>query len=170
MYIKQKNGRYVEEQFPDMDQITKTGWSWGSTTLDFDNDADPDLYITNGNMSKETAKDYCTTYWRHDVYTGNSISNDVLKEFFVDLTYDIESNGISWNPFETNHLVMNLDGKNFIKIGYLLGVSMENDSRCVVSEDIDNDGMTDLIVSTTRHHSYAFSYKNIVFLSNFLSF
>ena len=154
MYIKQKNGKFIEKQFPDMDQLTKTGWSWGATTLDFDNDTDPDLYITNGNMSKETAKDYCTTYWRHDIYTGNSVSNDVLKDFFADLTYNIESNGISWNPFETNHLVMNLDGKNFIKIGYLLGVSLENDSRCVVSEDIDNDGMTDLIVSTTRHHSY----------------
>ena len=62
--------KFIEKQFPDMDQLTKTGWSWGATTLDFDNDTDPDLYITNGNMSKETAKDYCTTYWRHDVYTG----------------------------------------------------------------------------------------------------
>lgn len=154
MYIKQKNGKFTEKQFPDMDQIAKTGWSWGATTIDFDNDSDPDLYVTNGNMSKETAKDYCSTYWRHDVYTGNSISNDVLKDFFAEITYNVESSGMSWNPFESNHLIMNLNGENFIKIGYLLGVSLEKDSRCVVSEDIDNDGLTDLIVSTTRHHSY----------------
>ena len=61
---------------------------------------------------------------------------------------------MSWNPFETNHLIMNLDGNEFIKIGYLFGVSFENDSRCTISGDIDNDGLTDLIFSTTRHHSY----------------
>ena len=154
MYIKQENGQYVEEQFPDMNQISKTGWSWGATTFDFDNDGDPDIYVTNGNMSKKTAKDYCTTYWRHDVYTGNSVSNDVLKDFFADLTYNIESEGISWNPFETNHLIMNINGKDFLKIGFLLGVALENDSRSIVSEDINNDGMVDLVVSTTRHHSY----------------
>lgn len=148
------NGKYYEYPFKNMNEIVKTGWSWGVTTMDFDNDTDPDLYITNGNMSKKTAKDYCSVYWRHDVYTGNSQSNKVLKDFFADLTYNIESEGMSWNPFETNHLIMNLGGKEFINIGYLYGVSLENDSRCVISGDIDNDGMTDLVVSTTRHHSY----------------
>ena len=61
---------------------------------------------------------------------------------------------MSWNPFETNHLIMNLNGNDFIKIGYLYDVALENDSRCTISDDIDNDGLTDIIVSTTRHHSY----------------
>jgi len=154
LYTKMNNGKYYEYPFKNMNEIVKTGWSWGVTTMDFDNDTDPDLYITNGNMSKKTAKDYCSVYWRHDVYTGNSQSNKVLKDFFADLTYNIESEGMSWNPFETNHLIMNLGGKDFINIGYLYGVALENDSRCVISGDIDNDGMTDLVVSTTRHHSY----------------
>ena len=83
-----------------------------------------------------TAKDYCSVYWRHDVYTGNSESNKVLKDFFADLTYNIELEGMSWNPFETNHLIMNLNGKDFIKIGYLYDVALENDSRCTISDDI----------------------------------
>ena len=154
LYTKTKNGNYQEYPFESINEIVKTGWSWGVTSMDMDNDMDPDLYITNGNMSKKTAKDYCSVYWRHDVYTGNSQSNKVLKDFFADLTYNIELEGMSWNPFETNHLIMNLDGNDFIKIGYLYDVALENDSRCTISDDIDNDGLTDLIVSTTRHHSY----------------
>ena len=154
LYTNLGNGNFHEYPFKNINELVKTGWSWGVTTFDFDNDADPDIYITNGNMSKKTAKDYCSVYWRHDVYTGNSQSNEVLKDFFADLTYNIELEGMSWNPFETNHLIMNLNGREFIKIGYLFGVSLENDSRCTISGDIDNDGLTDLIFSTTRHHSY----------------
>ena len=154
LYTKTKNDGYEEYPFDNINEIVKTGWSWGVTSMDMDNDMDPDLYITNGNMSKKTAKDYCSVYWRHDVYTGNSQSNRVLKDFFADLTYNIELEGMSWNPFETNHLIMNLNGKDFIKIGYLYDVALENDSRCTISDDIDNDGLTDIIVSTTRHHSY----------------
>ena len=154
LYTKTKNGNYEEYPFESINEIVKTGWSWGVTSMDMDNDMDPDLYITNGNMSKKTAKDYCSVYWRHDVYTGNSQSNKVLKDFFADLTYNIELEGMSWNPFETNHLIMNLNGNDFIKIGYLYDVALENDSRCTISDDIDNDGLTDIIVSTTRHHSY----------------
>ena len=154
LYTKTKNGNYEEYPFESINEIVKTGWSWGVTSMDMDNDMDPDLYITNGNMSKKTAKDYCSVYWRHDVYTGNSQSNKVLKDFFADLTYNIELEGMSWNPFETNHLIMNLNGNDFIKIGYLYDVALENDSRCTISDDINNDGLTDIIVSTTRHHSY----------------
>ena len=154
LYSKTKNGNYEEYPYDNINELVKTGWSWGVTSLDIDNDKDIDLYVTNGNMSKKTAKDYCSVYWRHDVYTGNSQSNKVLKDFFADLTYNIELEGMSWNPFETNHLILNLNGNDFMKIGYLYDVALENDSRCTISDDINNDGLTDIIVSTTRHHSY----------------
>ena len=56
-----------------------------------------------------------------------------VKDFFADLTYNIELEGMSWNPFETNHLIMNLNGNDFIKIGYLYDVALENDSRCTIA-------------------------------------
>ena len=46
------------EQAPFNDKVARTGWSWGCSTLDFDNDGDRDLYIANGNVSSKSCKDY----------------------------------------------------------------------------------------------------------------
>ncbi|MDP6424765.1 MAG: VCBS repeat-containing protein, partial [Planctomycetota bacterium] len=62
-------------QSPHNDRVARTGWAWGSTAFDFDNDGDEDIYVGNGNISGKTAQDYCTHFWRHDIYEGNSRSD-----------------------------------------------------------------------------------------------
>ena len=41
---------------------------------------------------------------------------------------------------------MNEGGKSFMNVGYLMGVALENDSRNVLSDDLDGDGRVDLLV------------------------
>ena len=60
MYLS-KGGAF--EQHPRNDQVARSGWSWGSTTFDPDNDGDHDLFIANGYQSGKSCKDYCTRYW-----------------------------------------------------------------------------------------------------------
>ena len=72
-------------QAPYNDLLARTGWSWGCTAFDFDNDGDEDLYIANGHLSRKSCKDYCTTFWRHDIYTGGSKEDPLLKTFFDEL-------------------------------------------------------------------------------------
>ena len=77
MFLATANGGF--EQAPFNNQVNRSGWSWGSTTLDADNDGRHDLYVCNGFMSGESCKDYCTRYWTHDVYTGASEEDEELK-------------------------------------------------------------------------------------------
>src|SRR6185295_4130024 len=52
------------------DQLAKTGWSWGTTAFDFDNNGMTDVYVTNGHISGESVEDYEPHIWTHDIYVG----------------------------------------------------------------------------------------------------
>lgn len=132
-------------QAPFNDQVARTGWSWGSASFDFDNDADVDIYVANGHRSNQTAKDYCSRFWTHDNYTGSSEHDPQFVDFFQEVL-EKEFSSISWNGFEHNCLLMNKSGSGFKKVGILMGVAFEFDSRNVISDDFDRDGRRDLLV------------------------
>ena len=140
-----RNGAF--EQAPFNANVARTGWSWGSTTLDFDNDGDQDIYVVNGQTSGKTTKDYCTRFWCHDVYyKRGERPDDAIRDLFGKMAPLFSGNGISWNGYEHNALLMNLDGNEFINIGFLMDVSFEFDSRAAVSADFDGDGRVDIAV------------------------
>src|SRR5439155_9538734 len=60
----------------------------------------------------------------------------------------LRGSGQSYGGYEKNRLLMNLSGKGFVEVGYLMGVAMEEDCRNVVADDLDGDGRADLIVTT----------------------
>ena len=147
------------------DGVSRSGWSWGSTAWDFDNDGDRDIFVANGHMSRKSAKDYCTTYWRHDIYEGNSKHNPVMELLFAESQKGFVD--VSWNPFEHKVLFMNEGGGKYLNVAYLLGIGFEYDGRCVVSEDLDGDGKTDMLVSELRwdsatgeKHPFVHVYRN----------
>jgi hypothetical protein len=125
--------------------VARTGWSWGASSFDFDNDGDKDIFVTNGHYSGKSSQDYCTTFWRHDIYEEGSedLSKDIL---FQKQTEDLRKADISWNGYEHKVLLMNQGGEGFINIAFLLGVAMEYDARSVIADDLDADGRVDLMV------------------------
>ena len=132
-------------QAPYNHQVARAGWSWGVTGADFDLDGDRDLFIANGHLSRDSAKDYCTTFWRHDIFSGSSKQDCVLDKYFEGTLSELTHN--SWNGFEHNVFYLNLPGEGFANVAFLLGVSHEFDSRVVVGTDFDADGRTDLLVT-----------------------
>ena len=129
------------------DDVARTGWSWGTSAPDFDNDGDPDIFVANGHLSGTTCRDYCTTYWRRDVYLASSREDAVYKELFAKHGM---TNQVSWNGFEHDVLFMNEGGKSFLNVAHLMGVAFEFDSRGVISEDFNGDGKMDLVVAEQR--------------------
>ena len=145
LYLGREDARFSIA--PGTEQVARTGWSWGVASADFDNDGDDEIYVANGHLSGETTQDYCTVFWTHDIYTGDSAPDPQLAGFFDEMIADWHSTGISWNGFEHNKLYLSGGGRSFVEIGYLMGVAFEFDARTVLDMDIDADGRVDLLVS-----------------------
>ena len=134
------------ELAPFNDQVARTGWSWGTSSFDFDNDGDTDIFVANGHISGESTQDYCTTFWRHDIYTDDSQENAARENLFQFVMTPLYNTAISWNGYEHKVLWMNEGGGRFTNVAYLLGVAFEYDGRAVVADDLDADGNVDLLV------------------------
>jgi hypothetical protein len=127
-------------------QVARTGWTWGTTAFDFDNDGDPDLFTANGHVSGESVKDYYPNFWCHDVYEGTSEPNEALGVLFTEKMKGLAMGKESWDGHQKNHLLMNRSGKGFVNVAFLMGVADAFDGRSAVSGDLDLDGRVDLVV------------------------
>ena len=142
LYFGGKNG-FQQPKFSD--DVARTGWSWGTGAADFDNDGDLDIYVANGHLSGNSALDYCTRFWCHDVYTGTSKPNETLETFFSGKLSGLGSN-YSWNGFEHNHLFLSDNNTGYNNVAFLFGTAFEFDARAVVAADINADGRNDILV------------------------
>ena len=145
MYLASGAASYRQPDFKD--SVARSGWSWGTSSLDFDSDGDMDIYVANGHRSGASTKDYCTQFWCHDIYTGNSEPNQAVNGLFAQT---LLSQGESWDGYQKNHLFMNQSGENFMNVAFLMNAALGEDSRSVLSDDFDADGRPDILVTTTH--------------------
>ena len=143
MYLRDGDG-YAAPAFAD--QVARTGWSWGCTSRDFDNDGDVDIYVANGHISGKSSQDYCTKFWCHDMYAGGERPNAALDSFFQSTLLKGLGHSYSWNGYEHNALLSNGGGTAFLNTNYLNGAAFEFDARAVVADDLNRDGKVDLLV------------------------
>jgi len=144
MFLGDSRGGLAEAPFNDT--ISRTGWSWGCTALDADNDGRRDIYVTNGNVSGKTCKDYCTTFWRHDIFAKTTRATLALDTFYEKTVGAVGSGQMSWNGFEHNVLFLNGGNGSFENVAFLMDMAHEYDSRGALSEDLDGDGRAELLV------------------------
>lgn len=135
-------------QTPLNDSIARSGWSWGCSAFDFDNDGFPDVYIANGHTSAPSVREYEPQFWMHDIYVGNSTTSLVVNAYYGSKFARTRGKEISYGGYEKNRLYWNQRAAAFVEIGHLLGVALEQDSRNVVADDLDGDGRVDLLVTT----------------------
>ncbi|HET6408370.1 MAG TPA: VCBS repeat-containing protein, partial [Chthoniobacteraceae bacterium] len=153
LFFGSADGRFVQR--PLSAQVARTGWSWGSSAADFNNDGFPDLYIANGHATRASTHDYESEFWLHDVYVGTSRENSVTDTYFRQKLKTAVDSGHSYGGYERNRLFLNLAGTNFVEVAHLFGLSLPEDSRNVAAQDLDRDGRLDLIVTTFEQHPIA---------------
>lgn len=142
LYLGRAEGGY---EFTALSEsVARTGWSWGCTTFDFDNDGFPDIYVGNGMESRGSVRDYESEYWLHDAFVGNSREDSAAYLYFSAKFARTRGRGQSYGGHERNRLFLNNGGERFVEAAHLMGVGLENDTRNVVSGDFDGDGLVDL--------------------------
>jgi hypothetical protein len=146
LYIAQPNGGF--EQTPLSHSIAHSGWSWGCSAFDFDNDAFPDVYISNGLETKQTVREYEPQFWLHDLFIDESVDDVSSSDYRLRQFARTRGAGWSYGGYEKNRLFLNQRGESFVEIGHLAGVALEQDSRDVVADDLDGDGRVDLLLTT----------------------
>jgi hypothetical protein len=136
------------EQTPMGESIARSGWSWGCSAFDFDNDGFPEAYIANGNRSSASVRDYEREFWLHDQSVDESVDDQTATAYFLAKYDRTLGQGWSYGGYEKNRFYLNQGGRVFLEAGYLMGVALEQDSRNVVADDLDGDGRVDLLVTT----------------------
>jgi hypothetical protein len=147
LYLAKANGGF--EQTSLNDSIARSGWSWGCSAFDFDNDGFPDVCITTGMKTKQSVRDFDPEFWMHDIHVGTSKEDSIANAYFQ--TKFRRTLDESYGGNEQNRFYLNQNGQSFIEAGFLLGLALAKDSRCVVADDLDGDGREDLLVTTYEY-------------------
>jgi hypothetical protein len=146
LYLAQPGGGFAQTALND--SIARSGWSWGCSAFDFDNDGFPDVYIANGLESNRSVREYESEFWLHNLFIDESIDDVSSSRFLLNRVNNTRGNGWSYGGYEKNRFFLNQHAESFLEIGHLAGVSLEDDSRDVVAADLDGDGRVDLVLTT----------------------
>jgi len=146
LYLARTNGGFGQTRLNG--SIARSGWSWGCSAFDFDNDGFPDVYMANGLQSKKSVREYEPEFWLHDIFVDESVDDFTASDYFLTKFERTRGSGWSYGGYEKNRLYLNQHAESFLEIGHLAGVALEQDCRNVVSDDLDADGREDLLVTT----------------------
>ena len=126
LYINQQNGTFKEVLEEQMMSISNA--SMGADMADINNDAAPDIFVTEMLPEDDASLKTKTTFETWDKYQ-------------LDLEYDY------YHQFTRNMLQLNNGNNTFSEIGRLAGVCATDWSWGALITDLDNDGKKDIYVA-----------------------
>lgn len=147
LFLARAEGGFVQPPLGD-NPLARSGWSWGASAADFDNDGWPDVYIANGHQSTRSVREYEPEFWLHDLYVDDAIEGSIAGAYLFRKFDRTRGQGWSYGGYEKNRFYLSLPGRGTVEVGHLFGVALEEDSRNVVADDLDGDGAPDLLVTT----------------------
>jgi hypothetical protein len=129
--------------------VARSGWTWGVSCADFDNDGFPDIYLANGMISGPSVRDVEGELWRHDIFVGTKAVDAGASTYFDIKNTKLVKGGLSQGGYDKNRLYLNRAGREFVDVAHLFGVASEEDCRNAMAADFDGDGRADIAFTTT---------------------
>jgi enediyne biosynthesis protein E4 len=127
------------------------GWSFGAQFADLNNDGTLDLYLTNGYVSLDRARNYWYDFSK--VAGGNTAIIADAKNWPA-------MEGRSLSGYQQKRVWMNDGAGKFVDVAQAVGVTDTYDGRSVALADLWNRGVLDVVVANQR--GPLLIYKNTV--------
>ena len=130
-----------------MHGISSTDWSWASLMVDFDNDGDKDIFVTNGYIKDIIDLDYINfTTQKSNVFTPNK---NKLKKYVQELP----------SIKEPNFFYEQKDHDQFEDVSGIWSKATPSLSNGVAYADFDLDGDLDMVISNINHTAFLLENK-----------
>ncbi len=123
-------------------------WAWASGGHDLDNDGNPEIFVTCGMLTNQSATDLNSFFWREVVArspvkaqpsaayeNGWNALNQFIREEYT------------WNGREPNVLHVRR-GERYFDFSGVSGLDFPEDSRAFAVTDFDSDGRPDIILKS----------------------
>lgn len=142
------DGTFAETGF--YSGIAATDWSWSALWMDFDNDGNKDLFISNGIPKRLNDIDYVNYISNADIQTKIRQDSMGNKDFaFINKFPEIRLN---------NKFYLNSNDLKFKDVGGRISNDKPSFSNGAVYADLDNDGDLDIAVNNIGESAYV--YRN----------
>ncbi len=141
------NGNHRFSNIAHLTGLAKTDWSWAVLMADFDNDADKDVYITNG-------------YRRYALDNDTRMRVVQAKRSYQQVPMEVKKRIYYSMPTEKlpNIMYKNDGNLSFSNITRSWGLNDPSWSNGAAYSDLDNDGDLDIVVNNMDEK--AFVYRN----------
>jgi enediyne biosynthesis protein E4 len=133
---------------PIAEAVRRTGWSWGATWADLDNDGRLDLLVAAGHETRPSSVDYERQFWRHDIYDSASARDTVHEAWYGVEHARRQASGASYGGWQDNACRLQAGPGDFIEAAWLLGLTTGADTHNLLVADFDGDGRLDVAMTT----------------------
>ena len=124
--------------------VAATDWSWSPMMVDFDNDGDKDIYITNGYVKDITDLDFINYSKQSTIFGSETAKNKQLSALIS------KAPGV----FIPNYFYENTNNLKFKDVSKQWGSTEKSFSNGAAFADLDNDGDLDIVVNNINQKAF----------------
>ncbi|MGJ8732573.1 MAG: VCBS repeat-containing protein [Cellulophaga sp.] len=124
--------------------IAATDWSWSPMMVDFDNDGDKDIYITNGYVKDITDLDFINYSKQSTIFGSEDSKNKKLSQLIA------KAPGV----FIPNYFYENNNTLKFKNVSNQWSSAKNSFSNGAAFADLDNDGDLDIVVNNINQNAF----------------